>query len=290
MMDMMVTRNSQSAHTGNSRGTAGERTSTCSFGALPRPTLRPTPRPRARFGGTDGPRPVALSARSDPDAGPNNINISLVNLVKTADDLVPFSRDSPSLGMLVWQALQREADDPRTLLSLNDVDIERLWRLADGEQRDHRTVEYRIWDDLPMPTAGRPTVRFRARTTGSTIGARFQQYTLSCDVEYRERDGCDGEGKIIGWVDDPVRRALAVLCRPFPFLPKMLPRHFKALVGTTMAGSGTCDMLFDYESPTNSVDRQSVDTERQFVRVAGPKVFVAMEPHARSFTLLIRTS
>lgn len=138
--------------------------------------------PRARFGRPDGPRAVALSARS---AG-----IKLVNLVKTADDLVPCDgRHSPRLGMLVWEALQRGTDDPRTLLSLGDVDIERLWRLADGEQRDHgTTANYRIWDDLPSVRAGRATVQFRARTTGTTIGARYQRYTLSCDVESRERD------------------------------------------------------------------------------------------------------
>lgn len=239
--------------------------------------------PRARFGRPDGPRAVALSARSDVEAG---LGIKLVNLVKTADDLVPCDgRHSPRLGMLVWQALQRGTDDPRTLLSLGDVDIERLWRLADGEQRDHgTTANYRIWDDLPSVRAGRATVQFRARTTGTTIGARYQRYTLSCDVESRERDeghGCDGG--IIGCVDDPVRRALAVL----PFLPKIRPRQFKVLVGTAMAGAGTCDMLFEHEhvSPTESADRP---LKRQFVRVVGPRVFVAMDPRAGRFTLLVR--
>ncbi len=241
--------------------------------------------PRARFGRPDGPRAVALSARSDVEAG---LGIKLVNLVKTADDLVPCDgRHSPRLGMLVWQALQRGTDDPRTLLSLGDVDIERLWRLADGEQRDHgTTANYRIWDDLPSVRAGRATVQFRARTTGTTIGARYQRYTLSCDVESRERDeghGCDGG--IIGCVDDPVRRAMAVL----PFLPKIRPRQFKVLVGTAMAGAGTCDMLFEHEhvSPTESADRP-LDTKRQFVRVVGPRVFVAMDPRAGRFTLLVR--
>ncbi len=291
----MTTRYSRSVDTGRSRGTARNRSNACSLRTTSecdrtRPTLRPTLRPKARFGRTDGPRTVALSASPDPEAG---LNIKLVNLVKTADDLVPFGgRDSPRMGMLVWEALQRETDDPRTLLSLGDADIERLWRLADGEQRDHgTTVDYRVWDDLPSTRAGRATVQFRARTTGSTIGHRYQRYTLSSDVESRERDGGDGgDGEITGCVDDPVRRALAVLSRSFPFLPKIRPRRFKALVGTAMAGAGTCDMVFEYqyESPTDSVDRQSVDTSRQFVRVVGPKVFVAMDPGAGRFTLLVR--
>ncbi len=295
---------------GQSRGTAnspiGRAIAISSVTTRAEFSLR-SPRLRARFDGrTDEPkfepRTIVPPASADPKAGRLN-SIKLVNLVKTADDLVPFGRNSVSMGMLVWQALQRETEDPRALLSLDDADIERLWRIADGAQRDHRTEDYRIWDDLPSmnekhsSTAGRAAVQFQARTTGSTIMSRFQRYTLSCgdgafsgDGGKEVGDDNDDAGVFMGCVDGNFFNPL--LSRLFPFLPEMRPRQFKALVGTALAGAGMCDMVFEYDAvdPKRKKNRRSVDIERQFVRVAGPKVFVAMDPHAGRFTLLVRTS
>ena len=218
-----------------------------------------------------------------PDAeGPK---INLINLVKTADDLLPHS--GTSVPLLLWQAVQR--DDPRLLLSeLNDADIERLWRLAAWDRRHIRAQEYRIWDDLPTPTAGRP-VRFRARTT---MGARFLHYVISPEhgddhvndkpVNRRNR-GNKGDmldvrdQSFVGWVEHPLRHVLALLARPFPFDIDH-GKRFKALVGTALVGAGTCDMVFEHGSAAGN----------EYVRVVGPKVFVSMVPSTGRYTLLVR--
>ena len=204
----------------------------------------------------------------------------LVNLIKTADDLVPYSRNVVNMPMLVWQAIAdaglRNEDRVRLLTELSGEDIERLWRLAAGETRDQRTMEYRIWDDLPTED-GTP-VTFRARRTSSRLPL---WYTFGL----RGDSGDDSED-IIGFVDGIVSRAS-------PRIPILAPllrssQRFRATVGTQMVGAGTCDCVLEFDCPAGGKSKDMRNT-LEYVRVAGPGVLVSADPAAGRFTLLVKS-
>jgi len=176
--------------------------------------------------------------------------------------------------MLVWQAIaELETPDARVSLleELTAEDIERLWRLSAGENRD-----YRVWDDLPTEASG--AVTFRAKRT---TGGRRLWYTFSLD----DSDVICGrvEGVLSRLISRVVARAAPSSgspAAPSSSLSSLSSYgQFTATVGTGLVGAGTCDLVLDFTEGGDS---------REFVRAAGPGVFVAAAPHAGRMSVLVK--
>ncbi len=241
--------------------------------------LRQTPRPLSV--------PFAASRRRRTERGggqalAQNDRLALTarDLIKTADDLVPYSKCAVNVSMLVWQAIaELETPDARVSLleELTAEDIERLWRLSAGENRDQRTtMNYRVWDDLPTEASG--AVTFRAKRT---TGGRRLWYTF----------GLDDSDVICGRVEGVLSRLISrVVARvapssgspaaPSTSLSSLSSYgQFTATVGTGLVGAGTCDLVIDFAEGGDS---------REFVRAAGPGVFVAAAPHVGRTSVLVK--
>lgn len=224
-----------------------------------------------------------------------------VNTIKTAESLVPYSKDAVNLGTLVWDLIDSvpPGDRHKILDQLSDSDILRLWRIS-GEKNKatvsqiaaSKVPEYSVWEDMPREGSsssfkGRAVLPIRMGM-GTFDKELFYGSCDHIDSKYSEEEVCM---PIFGRV---VHSGYAAV------LKEMLypgPLYFKAIVGSSIVPilSDTCDLVFSY-----SLDEYSMEAIRNvgasqgwrapkannpspfdgdytdYLRVVGPGVFVGL--------------
>jgi hypothetical protein len=209
-----------------------------------------------------------------------------VNLIKTAETLVPYSKDSVNLGILTWNMIEQVAQEHRIqmLEQLTDADIMRMWRLA-GERNKATVSElaaskvpsYSIWEDMPNDEGRIAVFRGRAVLPLKLFGLDGFEKGLFVRSEH---------------VYGRVFHGNVIKNRIYPG-----PLYFRAQVGSAFVPliSDTCDLVLSYELETESLaDIGSVASGygwpapkavspvpfnnrfTDYIRVVGPGVFVGL--------------
>jgi hypothetical protein len=173
---------------------------------------------------------------------------SVVNLVKTAETLVPYSKDSVNLGLLLWNKIDEipEEDRVKMLDELTNADILRLWRLA-GQRHEasiadissSKVPSYSIWNDLPGEDSSLVRYRGRAALPIRLLGQEyFEKAFFSMPGEDKETPHPNIYGRVF--------HGNVLKNRGYPG-----PLYFKAAVGGSLVPmlSDTCDMVLSYALP-----------------------------------------
>ena len=209
-----------------------------------------------------------------------------VNLIKTAETLVPYSRDSVNLGILTWNMIDQVAPEHRIqmLEQLTNADIMRMWRLAGernkatvSELASSKVPSYSIWEDMPKEEGS--IAVFKGRTVLPLRLFGLDGFDKGLFLRSENVYGRVFHGNVIG-------------NRIYPG-----PLYFKAQVGSAFVPliSDTCDLVLSYELDTDALgDISSVASAygwpaprasnpgpfnnrfTDYIRVVGPGVFVGL--------------
>ena len=173
---------------------------------------------------------------------------SVVNLVKTAETLVPYSKDSVNLGLLLWNKIEEipMEDRVKMLDELTNADILRLWRLAGQRQEasiadisSSKVPSYSLWDDLPAEDSIMVRYRGRAALPIRLLGQEYFEKALFCmPGEDKETPHPNIYGRVL--------HGNVLKNRLYPG-----PLYFKVAVGGSLVPilSDTCDMVLRYALP-----------------------------------------
>lgn len=219
-----------------------------------------------------------------------------INIIKTADILIPYANDSVNFGVLMWNVIHDVSRHERShiLRELSNSDIERLWRIA-GTRYDASVAEisasqvpnFSIWDDLPTRSEVDECSNFRGRAVlPISLGLdKFSKHIFK-SLENEQLYGRVVHNNVIG-------------NRVYPG-----PLYFKVAVGSSLIpiyrnmypNSGSmCDMVFSYSLGLSDLDiLEPLSVENRwpkprkenpkpfnmgftdYIRVAGPGVYVGM--------------
>lgn len=228
--------------------------------------------------------PAAQAAASDTDADyesdvdgqtvEQRLNM-VVNMVATAELLVPYDRSAVNLGLILWGAIRNIPHRHRQqLLSrLSSADIKRLWKAAGQRYSAPRQQQaaavgpdFSIWQD--MPTEPGQLALFRGKAALPTHALGISSFSKAFFLH-------PGTEQLYG----------RVLLGKGPLGDALYPLYFKASVGPSVVPTTQelCDMTLQYLPP----DRLGLDRE-DLPRSAWPRPRPHLPPFHEGFTDYLR--
>lgn len=199
----------------------------------------------------------------------------VVNMVATAELLVPYDRSAVNLGLILWGAIRNIPHrHRRQLLSrLSSADIKRLWKAAGQRYSAPRQQqaaalgsEYSIWRDMPAAPGDLALFSGKAALPTHVLGISSFSKAFFLHPQTEQLYG-------------------RVLLGKGPLGDALYPLYFKASVGPSVVPTTQelCDMTLQYLPP----DRLGLGAE-ELPRSSWPRPRRHLPPFHDGFTDYVR--